>query len=84
MPLYRITWEIDLEDGSPIEGAKHALRIQRNPESIATVLQARPHNGRRVEGTLPTRRSIEGPVTATEKQTRTLTGGGRASKFPPR
>lgn len=25
MPLYHVTWEIDLEDGSPIEAAEHAL-----------------------------------------------------------
>lgn len=35
--LWRVTWEIDLDDDDPVEAAEHALRIQRNPDSIATV-----------------------------------------------
>jgi len=36
---YRVQWEIDLEADSPEEAAREALRIQRNPESIATVYE---------------------------------------------
>lgn len=34
---YLVTWEIDIEADSPREAAEKALRIQRDPESIATV-----------------------------------------------
>lgn len=34
---YRVIWEIDIVASSPIEAAKQALEIQRNPESLATV-----------------------------------------------
>jgi hypothetical protein len=39
MPVYRVKWEIDTEADSPIEAAEKALRIQRDPDSIATVFQ---------------------------------------------
>jgi hypothetical protein len=34
---YHITWEIDMDAGSFREAAAEALRIQRDPQSIATV-----------------------------------------------
>lgn len=37
MPDYLVTWEIDVTAETPVEAAREALRIQRNPESIATV-----------------------------------------------
>lgn len=37
MPTYRVVWEIDIEACAPIEAAKKALQIQRDPNSIATV-----------------------------------------------
>lgn len=37
MPLYRVTWEIDIEADTPRDAAEEALTVQRNPESIATV-----------------------------------------------
>lgn len=37
MTKYYIEWMIDVEATSPREAAEEALRIQRNPESIATV-----------------------------------------------
>lgn len=37
MPEYHVTWEIDLEADSPREAADHALAIQRDPDSTATV-----------------------------------------------
>jgi hypothetical protein len=33
---YRVTWEIDVEADSPQKAAEEALRIQRDPNSIAT------------------------------------------------
>lgn len=33
---YRITWEIDIDDDSPIEAAKQALSIMRDRHSTAT------------------------------------------------
>lgn len=37
MTIYLVQWEIDIEADSPREAAVKALRIQRDPESIATV-----------------------------------------------
>lgn len=36
MPEYFITWNIELEADDPIDAARKALEIHRNPESIAT------------------------------------------------
>lgn len=33
---YRVIWMIDIEAGSPQEAAAEALKIQRDPDSIAT------------------------------------------------
>ena len=41
MKSYRVTWEIDLDATSPRAAAREALRIQRDPESIATVFSVR-------------------------------------------
>jgi hypothetical protein len=38
---YRVTWEIDLDATAPRAAAREALRIQRDPESIATVFGVR-------------------------------------------
>ena len=40
---YRVTWEIDIEAGSPLAAAKKALKIQRDPSSIATVFDVGYH-----------------------------------------
>lgn len=38
MSNYLVTWEIDGGDASsPLEAARYALAVQRDPESIATV-----------------------------------------------
>lgn len=39
MTHYRVTWEIDAWADSPQEAAKEALKIQRDPESVATVFK---------------------------------------------
>lgn len=39
---YHIKWEIDVTAGSPLEAAREALTIQRDPKSIATVFEVRP------------------------------------------
>jgi hypothetical protein len=39
---YRVVWEIDIEADSPREAAAEALRIQRDPQSIATVFEVMP------------------------------------------
>ena len=45
MNRYRVTWVIDIEAESPKEAALQALRIQRNPESIATVFDVAGDEG---------------------------------------
>jgi hypothetical protein len=42
---YQVTWSIDLAATSPREAAQKALEIQRDPESIATVLGVRAVSG---------------------------------------
>ena len=37
----RVRWEIDLDARTAKEAARKALRIQRDPESIATVFEVR-------------------------------------------
>lgn len=39
---YRVTWAIDLDADDPRKAAEEALRIQRDPESFATVFAVRP------------------------------------------
>lgn len=34
---YLVQWEMPIEADSPLEAAQKALRIHRNPESIATI-----------------------------------------------
>lgn len=48
MPEYQVEWIMDIEADSPGEAARKALRIQRDPTSIATVFEvyARDENGR--------------------------------------
>jgi len=36
MAQYRVTWTIELDEDSPAEAAKVALRIHRDPDSEAT------------------------------------------------
>ena len=38
---YRVTWEIDIHAKSPFAAAREALRIQRDPKSIATAFSVR-------------------------------------------
>ena len=37
MKSYRVTWGIDLDANNPQHAARHALEIQRDPFSTATV-----------------------------------------------
>jgi len=39
---YHIKWEIEVEADSPLEAVQEALRIQRDPESMATIFEVRP------------------------------------------
>lgn len=41
MPEYLVTWEINVDADSPKEAAEEALRIQRDPDSIALVFVVR-------------------------------------------
>ena len=43
---YHVTWDIDIDAENPVEAARKALAIQRNPESIATVFSVYDDNGR--------------------------------------
>lgn len=38
---YLVTWAIDIYAESPEEAAREALRIQRDPDNIATVFEIR-------------------------------------------
>jgi len=42
---YRVGWTIDIEAGGPEQAARHALAIQRDPESIATVFEVMSDDG---------------------------------------
>lgn len=37
MPEYRVIWEMDIDASSPREAAEEALKVHRDPESIATI-----------------------------------------------
>jgi hypothetical protein len=41
MPTYCVRWIIDIEVDTPEVAAQEALRIQRDPDSIATVFEVR-------------------------------------------
>jgi hypothetical protein len=41
--MYRVTWEIDVDAKTPRAAAKEALRVQRDPSSIATVFDVAYH-----------------------------------------
>ncbi len=45
MPTYRVNWSIDWEADSPRAAAEAALRIQRDPSSIATVFEVQDPDG---------------------------------------
>jgi hypothetical protein len=42
---YHVLWEIDIEAESPIDAARQALRIQRDPDSTATVFDVTDGDG---------------------------------------
>jgi hypothetical protein len=41
---YIVTWQIDIEAGSPRQAAQQALDIQRDSESTATYFEVRKFN----------------------------------------
>jgi hypothetical protein len=45
MPIYHLTWEIDIDASSPREAAEKALAIQRDQGSIATVFDVVDEGG---------------------------------------
>jgi hypothetical protein len=45
MPLYHVTWEIDLNAKTPKAAACKALEIQRDPQSTATVFSVSNQKG---------------------------------------
>lgn len=45
MPLFRVEWSIDIEAPDAQQAVVEALRIQRNPESIATVFEVESASG---------------------------------------
>ncbi len=61
---YRVTWEMDIPATSPLEAARDALRIHRDPASIATVFQV---DGKRVD--------LEEEGDGTEDEAWTFEGG---------
>ena len=45
MPTYCVRWIIDIEVDTPEVAAQEALRIQRDPDSIATVFEVQDQDG---------------------------------------
>ena len=45
MASYQVTWQIDIEAPSPKAAALEALRIQRKPDSWATVFTVESDSG---------------------------------------
>lgn len=45
-PEYHVIWEIDLPADSPVAAAREALRLQRDPASLATVFDVVDPHGR--------------------------------------
>lgn len=43
MKTYLVAWEIDIEAESPMEAAKRALEIQRDPQSTANQFYVQEH-----------------------------------------
>jgi hypothetical protein len=46
MKSFRVVWQIDIDAKSPRAAAQEALRIQRDPESVATVFSVRETNSK--------------------------------------
>jgi hypothetical protein len=46
--MHRVLWEIDIDADTPVEAARKALAIHRDPESIATVFDVIDKRGKRV------------------------------------
>jgi hypothetical protein len=47
MTEYLVTWQIDIEAEDVVAAAEEALRIQRKPDSIATVFEIKNKNMQR-------------------------------------
>lgn len=43
--MYRVIWEIDIDAETPLEAARKALCMQRDPESIATAFAVKDRKG---------------------------------------
>lgn len=46
--MYKVFWEIGIDADTPVEAARKALAVQRDPESIATVFDVINKRGKRV------------------------------------
>ena len=60
--MYRISWEIDIDADTPVEAARKALAVQRDPESIATVFDVTDERGKRVRVDLSKQEVADVPV----------------------
>ena len=45
MSQFLVEWKIDIEADTPVEAAKEAMKIVRNPKTIATVFDVIDENG---------------------------------------
>ena len=45
--MMRVRWEVDVDADGPREAAEKALRMQRNPQSTATVFDVMDERGRK-------------------------------------
>jgi len=47
--LYRVMWDIELEADGPLDAAEEAQRMQRDPDSLATVYCVYDERGKLVD-----------------------------------
>lgn len=58
MKKYHVTWEIDVEAETPKKAAQEALRIQRDPDSLATVFDVECRRSKTVRVDLDKMRAL--------------------------
>ena len=69
--MIRVCWEIDVDARTPMEAARKALAIQRDPESIATVFDVQ-YRGKMVRVDLSDVKARHPPKTSNSKLVREL------------
>jgi len=60
--MLRVSWQIDTDADSPVDAARKALAVQRNPDSIATVFEVTDEDGKSVRVDLGEEEASDVPV----------------------